>query len=829
VNRYTGRFGVHVIIEEIVGDLRYSVRALRKNRLLTASLVLTLALGIGANSLVFSVVRAVILRPLDYERPDELTQLWESGKGAELGIDWVSFPNFRDWQRQANSFTAMAAYTYSATTLSGDNDAESVVALETTDRLFDVLGAKPATGRTFLEGEDRPGREPVIVISYRLWQRRYAGDASVVGRNVDVNGRPHTIIGIMPSSFRFPNDLPGGGTLIPIDVWVAGSKRPDIEDRGSHNFWTVARLKSNVNLTEARTEMDAIAARLSREYPRHNKDTEISVAFLQDHVTGSVRPALLMLLGSVVLLLLLTCANVANLLLSRAESRRHEMAIREAIGAGRRRLIRQNLTESVLLAFFGALAGLSVLYVSFESLLKWTPVDIPRIREATIDLPVVLFTSAVALATGILFGLAPAISTATGNLHNALKKSSARASGDRRNAVVRHALIASQVALAVILLSGAGLLMRSLLNVTRLDPGFRASNLFMTIINLNDARYTNGTQQSAFFEELLRRVRDLPGVQSAAVSDSVPFSGINDQGSFSIEGRSNAELQKYSLYGPEANRPHVSTEYFETMGIPVVRGRTFDQQDTATGRRVAVISELAAQTYWPNEDPIGKRVSIDSDNGRPLWHEIVGIVRSTRHFGLEERQKPELYVPHTQSPSQFMLLVVRVQGDMESVINACRQEFASMDPQQGFAAQRIEDSLYGSQHRRRFQVFLVTGFATLATVLAAIGIYGVAAYSVTQRAKEISMRIALGARSADIVLLVLKQGTLPVILGAIAGIAGAAALSRVIANLLFGVSPSDINTFSVVLIFILAVGVASIYVPARRAAKLDPAAVLTEE
>jgi putative ABC transport system permease protein len=724
----------------------------------------------------------------------------------------------------------MAAYSYSAMTLSGDKEAETVLALETTDRFFAVLEAEPAIGRTFVEGEDLPGRAGVVLISYGLWQRRYAGDVSVVGRSIDVGGKPHTIVGIMPNAFAFPYDLPSGTNLIPIDVWIAGSRRTDLEDRGSHNFWAIARLKPNVSLTEGQAEMDAIGARLAREYPQINKDTGISVAYLKDHLTGTVRPALLMLLGSVGLLLLLACANVANLLLSRAESRRREMAIREALGAGRGRLMLQVLTESVVLAFIGALAGLALIYLSLEFLVKLAPVDVPRIHQTTIDFSVLLFTSVAALATGVLFGLVPALNTATGNVHDALKRSGARLSADRVNLTARHVLIAGQVALAVILLTGAGLLTRSLTNVTRLDPGFRATNVFMGIINLSDPRYANPPQQSAFFEELLRRVRTLPGVQSASVSNSVPLSGINDQGSFEIEGFSPAELQKFGKYGPEANRPHVAAGYFETMSIPVIRGRTFDQHDAANAQKVAVISDLAARTYWPNQDPIGKRLSIDSDNDRPLWHEIVGIVASTRHFGLDVAQKPEIYVPHTQSPSRFMLLMVRVQGDMESVIKACRREIASMDPQQaGFAAQRIEDLLVGSQSRRRFQVFLLAGFAILAIILAAVGIYGVAAYTVSRRAKEVSIRIALGAKPGEVILLMLKQGTAPVFLGALAGIGGAAALSRVIVNLLFGVSPFDFQTFAFVLIFVFLVGVTSIYLPARRAAKLEPASVLTDE
>jgi putative ABC transport system permease protein len=371
-------------------------------------------------------------------------------------------------------------------------------------------------------------------------------------------------------------------------------------------------------------------------------------------------------------------------------------------------------------------------------------------------------------------------------------------------------------------------LARSLLNVTRLDPGFQATNLFMGIINLNGARYTNDAQRAEFFEELLRRVRTLPSVQSAAVSDSMPLTGINDQGSFSIEGRSRSEFRQH---GPEANHPVVSAGYFETMGIPVLRGRPFDEHDAANGTKVAVISDVAARKYWPNEDPIGKRVSINSDSdGRPVWHEIVGIVGGTRHFGMDQPQQAEIYVPHTQSPNAFMLLVVRAQGDMETAIKACRRQLASMDIEQaGFAGQPIEDILLGSQSSRRFQVFFVAGFAMLAIVLAAVGIYGVAAYSVASRVKEVSIRIALGAKPIDVILLLLKQGTLPVILGALAGIGGAAVLSRAIATLLFGVSPSDLQTFAFVLILVLVVGVTSIYVPARRAARLDPAGVLTEE
>jgi putative ABC transport system permease protein len=811
-------------LDELRGDLRYAFRGLRKTPTFSLAAILTLALGIGANSLVFSVVRSVVLRPLDYAKPDELVQLWESGNIAEG--DWVSFPNYRDIARQAQSFANIAAYTFNGTTLSGDKEAETVLTLETTDKFFDLLSVKPALGRTFAAGEDQPGRDRVAVISHALWQRRYAGDTNVAGHQLLIGGRPHTIIGVMPPSFRFPNvaDM--------IDVWVAGSRRTDIEGRGNHNFWAIARLKPGIGLSQTRAEMVAVASSMEREFPQYNKGLVITVEYLQDRVSGDVRPALLMLLGSVVLLLLLACANIANLLLSRAESRRREMAIREAIGAGRGRLIRQMLTESILLAFLGGAAGLIVVKAILQSLLKWAPADIPRIQQTSIDLPVLLFTSAIALLAGILFGLAPAVIGAGRNVHDALKRSATRSSPERSSFALRHILIASQVALAVILLIGAGLLMRSLINVTHLDPGFRRDGLFIAIFNLDgQASYTEPAQQAAFFEEVLRRVRTVPGVKSAAVTGSMPLTGINDQGSFAIEGLPSSVLKKYGHSSPEANRPHVSVGYFETMGIQLQKGRTFDEHDRADSPKVAVISDLAARKYWPNENPIGKRVSIaESEDGRRVWHEIVGIVHSTRHFGMEAAQKAEVYVPHTQSPYPFMVLVVRVRGNMDSVIRGCRNEIASLDPQQaGFPALRAEDTLFGSETRRRFQTSLLAGFAILAVFLAAIGIYGVVAYTVRRRAREIGIRIALGARPSDVVLAVVKQGMFTIVAGAIAGVVAAGALSRLLASLLFGVTPSDTSTFSAVVFLVLLVGILSVYLPTRAASRLDPVIVLNEE
>jgi putative ABC transport system permease protein len=823
-----------MILEQLWQDLRYSCRLMRKSRLLTVSVVLTLALGIGANLLVFSVVRAVILRPLDYSNPDRLVQLWEYGNSND---DWVSFPNFTDYVDQAQSFTNIAAYTYYPTTLSGDKEAESVLSLQTTDRLFDLLGIKPVAGRTFVAGEDQPGHEAVAVISYALWQKRYGGEPATTGRKIDIGGRSYTIIGVMPSSFAFPNPIDMGAALVPIDVWIPVRRdiSPDnFQDRGSRNFWTVARLKEGVSLIQARSEMAAIAARLAREYPQANKGLTISMANLQDHFSRAFRPALLMLFGAVGLLLLLACANIANLLLSRADSRRREMAIRGAIGASRGRLIRQTLIESVILSFLGAAAGITVIYVSLQSLLRWTPPGIPGIQRTHIDFAVMLFTAAVALAAGVLFGLAPAMVSAGRSVHDDLKRSTNRSSAERSSRSIRNVLIASQVALAVILLVGAGLLIRSLVNVTRLDPGFRSERLFMAIFNLSgEARYSHPAEQSKFFEEMLRRVRALPDVESAAVSDSIPLTGINNQGGFGIEGRSASDLRKLGQSEPQGNRPHVSAGYFETMGIQPTEGRLFDDHDRGNSPKVAVVSDLAARIYWPGESPLGKRLNISwDDKGQPVWHEIVGIVHSTRHFGLEAPQKPEIYVPYIQSGDDvgFMMLVVRTRADIDDVIRACRKEIASIDPEQaGFAAGRVQDLVTGSQSGRRLQTFLLAAFAGIAVFLAAIGIYGVIAYAVAQRAREVGIRLALGARHADVVLLIVKQGAATILAGIIAGVLGASGLARLVSNLLFGVSPSDVPTFSAVLALVFLVAIVSAYLPARRASRVDPAIALSNE
>jgi putative ABC transport system permease protein len=816
-------------------DLRFALRLMAKSPVLTAAIIMTLALGIGANSVVFSVVRAVVLRPLAYEKPEQIVQVWEHGLRSGGESDWVSFPNFRDWQRQNRVFEDMAAYRYALLTMTGDQGAESFLALEATDRLFDVLGVEAMLGRTFLPGDDKPGQQGVAVISAALWERRFGGDPAIAGKTVNIDGAPYSIAGVMEPSFQFLSNIPGEVAAPPIELWIPMREQPDLESRNSHNFWALARLKDGVSLEQARAEMRSIAENLARQYPDSNTDMGAAVAGFQDHIVGSVRPALLILLGAVGLVLLLACANIANLLLSRAESRRREIAIRQAIGASRARLIRQTLTESLLLASAGAAGGMALAHFGIGLVLRLGPANIPLLQQTTIDAQVVLFTAAVSVAVGILFGLAPAVLGTRANVQDSLREAGSRSTVGAPNRTLRQMLVAGQVALAVLLLTGAGLLIRSFVHVAGLDPGFQAGRVLTAFLNLPAARYDDPARQTAFFEGALRRIRELPGVEAAAVSNSVPLTGINDQGSIRVEGQPDPAPGED---GPQANRPSVSRGYFETMGIGLMEGRLFDEQDRADSAEVAIVSDLAARTYWPGESPIGKRVGIyrgrgpmvRSAAGEWVWREIVGVVRSTRHFGIEAPAKPEVYVPHTQAPSPFMVLVVRTQGDPAGLIPAIRGEVAALDPQQAmFAFQTMEDLLATAGSRRRFQTSLLAAFAALALLLAAIGVYGVMAYTVAQRTREIGLRLALGAQPRDVVAMMLRKGLLMTMTGMAFGLAGAVGLSRLLTNLLFGVSALDAPTFAAVGALLMLVAAVAAYIPSRGAARIDPLAALRED
>jgi predicted permease len=815
-----------LVWDRLVQDVRFAFRLLVRTPLLTGAIVTSLALGIGIASSVFSLLRAVVLRPLAYDAPDELVQVFETGPRPGGEADWVAYPNFRDWQRESRVFDGLAAYRYALVNFATRQSAESMIGLETTDELFQVLRARPALGRTFRSGDDAPGAERIAVVSHAVWHRRFGADPKVIGQTVFIDGVAHAIVGVMPPSFRFPHNVFDTG--VPIELWIPMRPSGAQDDRHSHNFWAIGRLKTGVSLQQARAAMSTIADNLARAHPASNRDFSVAVVPLGEHVAGSARPALLVLLGAVGVVLVLTCANVANLLLTRAQTRRREMAVRLAIGAGRGRLVRQVLTESLSLAVAGGGLGVVVAHLGTRVLVRLAPVDIPRVEETVVDGYVLAFTAAVSVFVGVLFGLVPAVLSSQATGHSNLREAAARVSEGAAVRLVRQVLVVGQVALAIMLLVGAGLLVRSFTRVIGIDLGFRTPDALTAFINLPPARYAEPARQAAFFDEAIARIERLPGVVAAAVSNSVPLTGVNDQGGLMIEGRQDPWGDSEGAF--YANRPRVSPRYFDAMGIRLLEGRVFDERDRSDALPVAVVSNLAVRRYWPSGSAIGRRVAVEWVEGRPVWRQVVGVVESTRHFGLEVPQKPEIYIPHAQAPSSFMQLVVRTAYEPSTLESAIRSQIAAIDPQQGISGFRTLNDLLGrSTARRRFQTALVTTFALLAVLLAAIGVYAVMSYMVVQRRREIGVRIALGARPADVVRMVLANGLRLTVCGVVLGLAAALALSSTLAHFLYGVSPLDPITYVTVTVALVAVATLAAYMPSRRAASTDPMLVLRDE
>lgn len=821
----SGDSGRLLFWDTLAQDVRFACRLFVRSPVLTVAIVATLALGIGAASAIFGLVNAVVLRALPYGQLDRLVQVYEIGGGFDPNeADWVSFPNFRDWRRTADVFDDMAAYRYELFTVTGTQRPELMLGLEVTDRLFSVLGVQPALGRTFAPGEDTPGRRHVAVISHALWQRHFGSDDSVIGRGIPINGETYTIVGVMPPTFRFPQGVPGQtGAAISIDLWLPISPTADLEERGSRNYWAIARLKPDVTLARARAAMSTIGAALAREYPAPNKDIGVTVVRLLDHTAGRARVALLVLLGAVGLALLLTCANIAGLLLSRAEARTHEMAMRQALGGSRARLVRQTLTESVLLALVGGMAGVVVAHVGVRLLVRFAPSTIPRLEETVVDNAVLAFIAIVAVCVGILFGLAPAFLGWRNSVSDMLKPAATRTSTRAGGRRLQQALVAGQLAMAVMLLTGAGLLMRSFVRVANLELGFRAPNVLTAFVQLSGGRYDTPERQAQFYRTLVERIEALPGVAAAAVSNSVPLTGVNDQGGVRIEG-----LVLRGRDFPNGNRPRVSPRYFDAMGIRLLEGRLFDERDRRDTTPVAIVSELAARTYWP-DGAIGKRVAIEENTDGPAWREVIGVVRSTRHFGIEMPQKAEFYMPQAQATSPFMQIVIRTDVDPLTVIPAVRKVVDALDPEHPLGGfDTLEQLLIGSESQRRFQMALVAAFAAMALLLAAIGVYAAMSHMVGHRRREIGVRLALGARPSEVVTLILRSGLVITAVGAVAGLVGAAMISQSLAGLLYGISPLDFATYAGVTAILLVVANLAAYVPSRAAGQVDPLVILSD-
>ncbi|HWO02379.1 MAG TPA: ABC transporter permease [Blastocatellia bacterium] len=818
-------------METFLQDLRYGSRMLLKRPGFTAVAVLALALGIGANSAIFSVVNGVVLRALPYRDPDRLMMVWSVWPLLQAQAGTREFPvsaaDFTDWRDQNQVFEQIAAFNSQPFNLTGTGDPEFVGGVSSSASLFRLLGVEARLGRTFLSEEDQPGAGHVVVISHGLWQRRFGSDPQILGQKLTLNDEPYTVVGVMPPGFQFPRkgEMPAGYQFPrQADLYTPLTWTPNqISNRDRNFLAVVARLKPGVAVAQAQSDMDSIAERGKQEYPQYNAHKEISIVPLHQQVIGKVRTALLVLLGAVGFVLLIACANVANLLLARAASRQKEIAIRTALGASRPRVIRQLLTESVLLSLIGGTLGLLLAVWGIDLLLAISPSNLPRVDAVSVDGRVFGFTLAISLLTGILFGLVPAIQASKPDAAEALKEGG-RASSIGHNRF-RGALVVSEVALSLVLLIGAGLMIRSFVQLLHSSPGLNPDNVLTLDVGLPRTKYT-GPQQAAFFQQVIERMKTLPGVQSAGAIYPLPMSGAEEGTGFIIEGKPDRELGDRRIAGPR----WVSPDYFNTMGIALLRGRELSERDGADSPQVVIINEAMAASYFPDEEPLGNRVAFDLKDNQPNWREIVGVVRDVKHSAIDTEPKPEMYFPFTQVPTFFMTLVLRTTGSPLNLVAAARSEVLAVEKTQPISnVHTMEELLSNSVAQRRFNMLLLSIFAGVALLLAAVGIYGVMSYSVAQRTHELGVRMALGARTSDVLGLIVKQGMTLALIGVGIGLAAAFALTRIMASLLYGVSATDPMTFSVIALLLASIAFVACYLPARRATRVDPMVALRYE
>jgi putative ABC transport system permease protein len=801
---------------------------LLRNSGVTIIAIITLALGIGANTAIFSVVNAVLLRPLPYRDADRLVALSEDSPQVP-GMS-ISYPNLLDWQEQNQVFESIAAYVRGSFNLTGANEPERLQGRSVSPSFFSTLGVKPALGRDFAPKEDEPGALPVVILDYGLWQRRFGADPRIIGQTLSLNNESFTVIGVAPAGFRFGR---------PMDLYVPLILPPEVRSsRGDHpGMYAIARLKPNVTIERARADMNTIAARLRQQY-KENAGNSVAVTTLLEDTVGDVRPALLILLGAVGFVLLIACANVANLLLARAATRAKEIAIRRALGAGRWRIIRQLLTESVLLALLGGALGLFLAIWGVDLLVALSPADsIPRAQEIGLDGRVLGFTLAVSLLTGVLFGLIPALQASKTDLTESLKEGGRSSTEGLRRNRVRSLLVISEIALSLVLLIGAGLMLRSFWRVQEVDPGFNPHNVLTMRISLPAAKYAQAEQVMNFYQTTIERVKGLPGVQAVGVSGGIPLSGAPDT-SFFVEGRPYPPAGRY----PEAFYYTVSPEYFRAMGIRLLKGRYFTEQDAKDSPKVTIIDENLARGLFAGQDPIGKHL-VPPEGGADPPSEIVGVVQHVKHMGLDSDAQSKIqyqfYVPYVQIPEKYLALATRDMylvartanaSDPLSLAAPVQKEIHEVDKNQPvFNVKTMEQLINESIAPRRFSMFLLSLFALVALVLAAVGIYGVMSYSVSQRTHEIGIRVALGAGKSDVLKLVIKQGLTLALIGVVSGLIGALVVTRVMASMLYGVTATDPLVFAGVALLLALVALLACYIPAHRAMRVDPMIALRYE
>ena len=802
-------------------DLRYAIRTLRKNPAFTVVAVLTLALGIGANTALFSVVNAVLLRPLPYRDPNRIVQLWESNRSSLSVL--VASLNFLDWRGQSRSFESMALYAGGPVSATGGDLPQRTSGTEVSRGFFDVFNVHPVLGRTFSAGDLQVSASVPAVVGYGLWQRAFASDPKVIGKTVHISGIECHVIGVAQPGFQFPDNT---------ELWIPFEAFPDDgSTRSAHNYFVIGRLKTGVPVATAQAELSTIAHRLEQQYPESNKGQGVNVVPLHEQLVGDVKPALLILLGAVGLVLLIACANVANLLLARSAARSREMAVRTALGAGRARLVLQVLSESLLLSAIGGSVGLLLALWATPLLSLLIPESVPRAHEIQIDAAVLCFALAISVLTGVLFGILPARRLSRSELNVSLKEAAGRAATGRTRRAGR-ILVVSELALSMVLLITAGLLIRSFFGILRVDPGFRAEHVVTAQLSLPVLSLTEPVHPGAilnYYGQILERVQSIPGVLAAGTTTRLPLSDqLNVTGLFDIEGRPPAKLGS----SQDAGYRVASADYFRALGIPLVRGREFDTHDSVGAPQIALINETMARRFWPGQDPLGKRIKFGGMEPQPQWVTVVGVVGDFRESGLTERPEPEVFVPFTQHLDGRLSdpnLVVRGAGDPKLLVSAIRDAIRAVDKNVPVEFNAMDALLADSVAQRRFQMRLLALFAGMALMLAAVGIYGVIAYSVSQRTHEIGIRMALGAERADVVKMVIGQGMRMAALGIAMGIAGAAAVSRILSAQLYEVSATDAATYLVVSILLLAVALAATYIPARRATAVDPLIALRYE
>ncbi len=802
-------------------DLRFGIRMLLKRPGFTAVTVLTLALGIGANSAIFSVVNSVLLRPLPFAEPERLvyvegSDLRDGTKGGS-----ICAPDFLDFRAQNHVFERLSAVQSLSYTVTGDGSgSERIPSARVSSNFFETLGVTAlAGGRAFLAEEEQDGHNGVAVISYGLWQRRYGSDPKIVGQTIALNGQNATIIGITPASFEYPRTA---------QLWTPiAFNAKQMSARRSHFLNAIGRLKQGASLEQAQAEMNSIARELEKQYPESNTNYGAGLTLLPERTVGELRRTLLVLLVAVGFVLLIACANVANLSLARGASRSREIAIRAALGASRARVVRQLLTESVLVALFGGALGLLLAMWGVDLLVSLSPENLPRVKEVTTDWHVLGFTLLISLLTGVLFGLAPALSTSKTNLSETLKEGGRGTAGTSRQRL-RSLLVVSEVALSLILLIGAGLLIKSFIRLSQVDPGFKPANLLTMQLSLTRAKYPKDEQRAGFYSQLMQRIESLPGVEAAGTVSELPLSGQENDTFFNIEGQ---PAVAFGSAENDSNVRIVSPDYFRAISIPLMKGRAFDNRDAQDAPKAIVVNESFVRRYLPNDEPIGKRLTIDF--GDPWKGEIVGVVGSVRHTSLSQEQpNSEMYVCDLQTPPFAMNLVVRAAGagDPTQLTAAIRNEVQSLDKDIPlYNVKTMEQRVSESASQPRFRTLLLGIFAGLALLLASIGIYGVISYSVTQRTHEIGLRVALGAQTRDVLRLVIGQGMSMALIGIGIGLAGAFIVMRLMSSFLFGVSANDPVTFIAVSLLLMGVALLACYIPARRATRVDPMIALRYE